>query len=210
MQGKINPVVVEHFYKYRLQQTNQGFLYLLKVMEAHVVMLAECKIIPQDVAKKLLVEIKDLNDRTPELDPKLEDLYINFEDIITKKLGAEVSGYLPAARSRNDVEASMWRMELREKLFQLADSLLAMINVLHRRAHETADYVFPGYTYRQQAQPVTIGSTTFLGIAAPLLRDVERIIDCVARFNYGPLGAAALAGTGYPIDRKLNRSVAGI
>ncbi|MGI6630291.1 MAG: argininosuccinate lyase [Bacillota bacterium] len=208
VQGKINPVVVEHYYGHRLEKSNQSFAYLLQVMEAHVVMLTDCKIIPQDVAKKLLEAIEELYGKTPELDPKLEDLYINFESILTSKLGAEVSGYLPVARSRNDVEAAMWRIELREKLFQMSDSILALVDVLHRRAEETADYVFPGYTYRQQAQPVTLGHY-LLGIAAALLRDVERVIDCVSRFNYGPLGAAALAGTGYGIDRELTSRLLG-
>ncbi|MEL7567007.1 MAG: argininosuccinate lyase [Dehalobacterium sp.] len=208
VQGKINPVVVEHYYSHRLEKSNKSFAYLLQVMEAHVIMLAECKIIPEGAAKKLLGAIEDLNGKNPELDPRLEDLYINFEAIITSKLGVEVSGYLPVARSRNDVEAAMWRIELREKLFQMADSILDMISVLHKRAAETADYVFPGYTYRQQAQPVTMGHY-LLGIAAPLLRDIERIIDCVSRFNYGPLGAAALAGTGYGINRGLTSSLLG-
>lgn len=208
VQGKINPVVIKHYYSHRLEKSNESFDYLLQVMEAHVIMLTECKIIPQSAAKKLLGAIEDLNGKTPELDPSLEDLYINFEAIITSKLGAEVSGYLPVARSRNDVEAAMWRIELREKLFQMADSLLDMINVLHNRVVETADYLFPGYTYRQQAQPVTMGHY-LLGIAAPLLRDVERAIDCVSRFNYGPLGAAALAGTGYGINRELTSNILG-
>lgn len=208
VQGKMNPVVIEHYYSDRLEKSNQSFAYLLQVMEAHVIMLTECKIIPRSAAKKLLGAIEDLNGKTPKLNPGLEDLYINFEAIITAKLGGEVSGYLPVARSRNDVEAAMWRIELREKLFKMADSLLAMVNVLHKRAEETAAYLFPGYTYRQQAQPVTMGHY-LLGIAASLLRDVERVIACVCRFNYGPLGAAALAGTGYGINRELTASLLG-
>lgn len=120
---------------------------------------------------------------------------------MTDEVGEEVCSYLPVARSRNDVEATMWRMELQERMMALADALLDMVAVLHKRAEETIDWIFPGYTYHQQAMPVTLGFH-LIGIAAPLLRDVERILECVDRFDRNPLGAAALAGTEYAIDRE--------
>jgi argininosuccinate lyase len=83
-----------------------------------------------------------------------------------------------------------------------------MITVLHERIEETAGFVFPGYTYGQQAQPTTMGHH-LLGIAAPFFRDLERIIACVDRFNRNPLGAAALCGSSYPIDRELTARLLG-
>ena len=200
IQGKINPVVVQYYYGPRFAKSGDSFQYLLTVMEAHVVMLKEEKIIPEDVASKLLHVMEGLNDNKPQLDPGLEDLYINLEHLITQEVGEDVCSYLPVARSRNDVEAAMWRMELRERMFMLADALLALIEALQKRAEETIDWIFPGYTYHQQAMPITMGFH-LLGISAPLLRDLKRILECVERFNKNPLGAAALAGTEYPINR---------
>lgn len=200
-QGNINPVVVKYYYGPRMAKSDGSFQYLVTVMEAHVVMLSEQGIIPESAAAKLLRVMEQWHHAEPELDPSLEDMYINLEHLITKEIGAEICSYLPVARSRNDVEAAMWRMELRERLYILADALLDMVSVLHRRAEETADWIFPGYTYHQQAQPITMGFY-LLGIAAPLLRHTQRIIECVDRFNRNPLGAAAMSGTEYPINRE--------
>ena len=208
VQGNINPVVVKHYYGPRFEKSHTSFPYLLKVMKAHAVMICAQGIISREAAGQILAAMGEWDNVTPELDPRLEDLYLNFEHLLTAKVGAEVCGQLPVARSRNDVEAAMWRIELRETLFKLADALQHMITVLHERANETADFIFPGYTYGQQAQPVTMGHH-LLGIAAPLLRDLERIIACVDRFNLNPLGAAALCGSSYPIDRKLTAALLG-
>ena len=120
-----------------------------------------------------------------------------MEHLLAQELGPDVSGHLPVARSRNDVEASMWRMELREKLAALADELLRHIGILGERADLAADALMPVYTYDQQAQPATLGFT-LSAYSAALLRDVERILDCIRRLDCCPLGAAAAAGTGYP------------
>lgn len=135
-------------------------------------------------------------------------MYINLEHLITQEVGEEICSYLPAARSRNDVEAAMWRMELRDRLVILAQALLDMAAVLHRRAEDTADWIFPGYTYHQQAMPITMGFH-LLGLSAPLLRDVQRILECVDRFNQNPLGAAAMSGTEYPISRECTGELLG-
>ena len=200
-QGNINPVVVQYYYGPRMAKSNGSFDYLVKVMEAHVVMLGEQKIIPAAAAAKLLEVMERWQNFQPELDPSLEDLYINLEHLMTQAAGEDICSYLPAARSRNDVEAAMWRIELRERLFLLADALLDMAAVLHKRARETIDWIFPGYTYHQQAMPITMGFH-LTGVAAPLLRDVRRIVECVDRFNRNPLGSAAMSGTAYPISRK--------
>lgn len=208
IQGKINQVLIEHYYGPRIKQSLKTFLYLVKVMEAHVVMLDECKIIPRKSALALANALSNWQSKIPHLDPNLEDLYINLESLLISELGENISGYLPIARSRNDVEASMWRIQLREELARLAFSSLDLVNILHKRAEETIDYIMPGYTYGQQAQPITLGHY-LTGIALPLLRSVDRIIDCINRFNKGPLGAAAIAGTSYPINRLTTATLLG-
>ena len=208
VQGKINPVAVKYFYGPRFENAHTSFGYLLQVMKAHAVMIHKQGIISGKVAGQLLRAMQEWDNTVPELDPRLEDLYLNFEHLLTARVGADVCGQLPVARSRNDVEAAMWRIELRESLFTLADSLHHMITILHERIKETAGFVFPGYTYGQQAQPITVGHH-LLGIAAAFLRDLERILACVDRFNLNPLGAAAFCGSSYPIDRKLTARLLG-
>lgn len=200
IQGKINQVAVDHYYGPRVEKSLNTFPYLVQVMEAHLVMLDECGIIPREASTKLARALSRWREKMPKLDPHLEDLYINLESLLITELGSTISGYLPIARSRNDVEASMWRLQLREELLKLAFSTVELINILHNRAAETIEYLMPGYTYGQQAQPVTLGHY-LTGIALPLLRSIDRIIDCINRFNQGPLGSGALAGTSYPINR---------
>lgn len=208
IQGKINPVVVKYYYGPRMEKADRSFPYLIRVMEAHVLMLEKQKIIPQNIAKKLVQVMEGWNGQTPQLDPSLEDLYINMEHLMTKEAGKDVCSYLPVARSRNDVEAAMWRIELREKLFLLGDALEDLVKTLHQRAEETVDYIFPGYTYGQQAQPINMGFQ-LAGYSAPMLRHLERILECVDRFNKNPLGAAAMSGTEYPIDREYTAELLG-
>jgi argininosuccinate lyase len=208
VQGKINPVVVEHYYADRFDRSHASFPYLLKVMKAHAVMLGSRKIIPPEVAASLLAGMQSFGGDIPELDPKLEDLYINFEHLLARKVGKDICGHLPVARSRNDVEAAMWRIELRERMLVLVDSLRVMVDTLHKRVRESSSYVFPGYTYGQQAQPVTMGHH-LLGFSSALLRDMERILACVGRFDLNPLGSAALCGSSYPVDRKLTAALLG-
>lgn len=200
IQGKINPVVVKYYYGPRMEKADRSFPYLVQVMEAHVLMLNEQGIIPEEVTVPLVRTLEKWGKKIPKLDPLLEDLYINLEHLMAQEVGEEVCSYLPVARSRNDVEAAMWRIELRENMFKLAESCKVLIDILHLRATETKDYIFPGYTYGQQAQPISMGFH-LLGFVAPLLRSMERIIECVERFNKNPLGAAAMSGTEYPIDR---------
>ena len=208
IQGKIHPVAVDNYYGPKLLKSCDSLPYLVKVLKAHVVMLAERDIIPKKAAGQLLTALSEIGSHQLELDPTLEDLYINLENYLVKQVGPETSGFMPVARSRNDVESTMWRIELREKLLRLAQSVLAVITTINDRAEETKESLMPGYTYGQQAQPVTMGHY-LSGISAMLLRDVERIFDCINRFNYCPLGAAALAGTSYPIDRGFTASLLG-
>ncbi len=211
-QGSMHPVVVEDYSRRRMGNLGASSVYLLRVMSAHAVMLARRAIIPQPaaaaLARTLALWVEQGGIPPERLDPALEDLYINMEHLLAQELGPEVSGHLPVARSRNDVEASMWRMELREKLAALADELLRHVAILGERADLAADALMPVYTYDQQAQPATLGFT-LSAYSAALLRDVERILDCIRRLDYCPLGAAAVAGTGYAIDRELTARLLG-
>ncbi|MCL2121244.1 MAG: lyase family protein [Clostridiales bacterium] len=203
-QGGIHPVVLEHYYQNFVASSASSSGYLLDVMRAHVCMLAKQSIIPLAAGARLadtLTGWRKVGGLTEDkLDPALEDLYINMEHLLKKELGEEIAGHLPVARSRNDVEAAMWRMELREKLSVLALTALAHCAVLDRRAGEHAGSLMPGYTYHQQAMPVTLGFQLSC-VSTAMLRDIGRIVDCIERLDASPLGSAALSGTGHDIDR---------
>ncbi|MFI5341521.1 MAG: argininosuccinate lyase [Candidatus Methylomirabilales bacterium] len=203
VQGQLNPTTVRYYYGPRIEKARPSLPYLVRVLQAHVVMLAETGIIPRSAAAAILKTLGNLAGAGPgalSLDPTLEDMYINLEKKLTTELGSEVAGYMPVARSRNDVEAAMWRIELREDVVRLTRAVTALALLMAERAGETAGYVMPGYTYGQQAQPTTAGHY-LSAVCAELLRDAERFTDACRRLNLNPLGAAAFAGTGWPIDR---------
>ncbi len=211
-QGQMHAVVIKDYSERRMGNLGASSGYLLKVMAAHAVMLAQRAIIPRPAAAALAKTLKrwaaEGGILAEKLDPALEDFYVNMEHLLALELGQEISGQLPVARSRNDVEAAMWRIELREKLAALADELLKHVAILGARAELTAEAVMPAYTYDQQAQPATLGFT-LSGYSAALLRDADRVLDCIRRLDLCPLGAAATAGTGYPIDRALTAKLLG-
>ena len=203
VQGQLNPITVRYYYGPRIEKARLSLPYLVRVLQAHVVMLAETGIIPRSAAAAILKTLGSLAGAGPGAlspDPTLEDMYINLEKKLTAELGSEVAGYMPVARSRNDVEAAMWRIELREDVVRLTRAVTALALLMAERAGETAGYVMPGYTYGQQAQPTTAGHY-LSAVCAELLRDAERFTDACRRLNLNPLGAAAFAGTGWPIDR---------
>jgi argininosuccinate lyase len=139
--------------------------------------------------------------------PELEDIHMHVEARLTELIGAP-AGRLHTARSRNDQVALDVHLYLRDAIDQLDPLLLALLDVLTRRALEEAATVMPGYTHLQAAQPVTLGHH-LLAYAEMLERDRGRLIDCRKRANESPLGAAALAGTSFPIDRTMTAKALG-
>jgi argininosuccinate lyase len=129
----------------------------------------------------------------------LEDVHFNIERRLTSLVG-DAGKRLHTARSRNDQVATDVRIWLREAIDALAAQLVAMRRALQDLAERYADAIMPGFTHLQVAQPVTFGHH-LMAYDAMLARDRERLRDCRKRVNVLPLGSAALAGTGFPIDR---------
>merc|ERR1712034_26972 len=117
-----------------------------------------------------------------------------------KEIIGEPAGRLHTGRSRNDQVATDFKLWVRDQLDAAADGLTALIRALLAQAEAGADWVMPGFTHLQTAQPVTWGHH-MLAYVEMLGRDVSRFADARARMNECPLGAAALAGTSFPIDR---------
>lgn len=129
----------------------------------------------------------------------LEDIHMNVEARLKDLIG-DAAGRLHTARSRNDQVATDFRLWVRRAIDDLSVELKDLIHALIDRADEHAATIMPGYTHLQPAQPVTFGHH-LLAYVEMLGRDLGRLTDCRARLNECPLGAAALAGTSFPIDR---------
>jgi argininosuccinate lyase len=129
----------------------------------------------------------------------LEDIHMNIEARLTERIG-EAGRRLHTARSRNDQVATDFRLWVREAIDALSAATTALMRALATRAAEHAADPMPGFTHLQTAQPVTFGHH-LLAYVEMLARDRGRLADCRRRLNECPLGAAALAGTSFPIDR---------
>ncbi|TQV83936.1 argininosuccinate lyase [Denitrobaculum tricleocarpae] len=137
----------------------------------------------------------------------LEDIHMNIEARLRELIG-DAAGRLHTARSRNDQVAVDVRLWVRDSLDQLDSKLAELQEALIEKAEVYADSVMPGYTHLQAAQPVTFGHH-LLSYVEMLGRDRGRVRDCRARLNECPLGAAALAGTSFPIDRQATAKALG-
>jgi argininosuccinate lyase len=139
--------------------------------------------------------------------PKLEDIHLNIESRLTDAIG-EAGKRLHTARSRNDQVALDFRMYVRDALDAFDTQLVALQVALAKKAETHADTIMPGFTHLQPAQPVTFGHH-LLAYVEMLARDRGRFADARRRLNECPLGAAALAGTSFPIDRHMTAQALG-
>ncbi len=138
---------------------------------------------------------------------ELEDIHMNIEHALTQRIG--VAGKkLHTGRSRNDQVATDIRLYVRDEIDAIMPIMQKYANGLLALAEEHAATIMPGFTHLQSAQPVTFGHHMMAWFEM-LWRDMQRLQDCRARLNYLPLGAAALAGTTYPIDREYTASLLG-
>jgi argininosuccinate lyase len=170
----------------------------------HVAMLAANGIVSQadaDAIEEGLDRIEDEYeaDGVPE-DPALEDIHMHVEHRLAELIGP-AAGRLHTARSRNDQVATDFRLWVRDAMDAADEGLAALQRALVTRAAEHAAAVMPGFTHLQSAQPVTLGHH-LLAYYEMLRRDRSRFADARVRMNECPLGSAALAGTGFPIDRE--------
>ncbi len=144
---------------------------------------------------------------TFEFKTELEDIHMNIEARLTERIG-DAAGRLHTARSRNDQVATDFRLWVRDAVDAADDALKALQTALIDQAEVHADWVMPGFTHLQAAQPVTAGHH-LLAYVEMFGRDRSRFSDARARLNESPLGAGALAGTGFPIKRDMTATALG-
>ncbi len=178
---------------------------------AHAKMLAHIDVITQDECDQIIDGLRQIKQKIEAEEfswsIKLEDVHMNIEAALTDLIG--ITGKkLHTGRSRNDQVATDIRLYLRDEIDHVLLELKRLQNALINLAEKEADTIMPGFTHLQTAQPVTFGHHMLAWFEA-LERDHSRFIDCRKRVNIMPLGAAALAGTTYPIDRHFTAQLLG-
>ncbi len=170
---------------------------------AHAKMLAKAGILTADEVSQILDGLEsirqDIIDDNFEWSVALEDVHMNIEAALTSRIG-DVGKKLHTGRSRNDQVATDIRLYVRGEIDLIAQLITKLQSALLGVAEREASTIMPGFTHLQTAQPVSFGHH-MMAWYEMLDRDYDRLLDCRKRVNLSPLGAAALAGTTYPIDR---------
>ena len=170
---------------------------------AHARMLAKIGVLTGEELEAIIEGLQKVKEEIDagqfRWDVALEDVHMHIEARLTRIIG-DVGKKLHTARSRNDQVATDVRLYLREEIDAISEQLLRLQTNLVKLAEEQADTIMPGFTHLQSAQPITFGHH-MMAWYEMLKRDHARLQDCRARVDVLPLGAAALAGTSYPIDR---------
>lgn len=176
--------------------------WLDEINKASIVMLAETGIVPKDVAARIAKGIAQViaDERSGKLQPRTSADYLDYEPRLIAAAGAEASR-LHTGRSRQDLASTIARMNLRDGLLQVMDALIALRQSLLKRAEEHVETIIPAYTHGVQAQPTTFAHY-LLAFESTLARATERLQQAYVRVNKCPLGAAALATSSFPLDRK--------
>lgn len=171
---------------------------------AHVLMLEKQKIIERDIAQKIIPVLLELHDEgIPEeaFDDSFEDVHAGVESLLIDEVGPDIGGRMHMGKSRNDEVATCIRIKLREDILKQMAALLKVREVLVALSEQHIDSVMPGFTHMQHAQPTTL-SHHLLAYEQAFSRDFDRLKETYVRVNQCPLGAAAFASTGYPINRE--------
>ncbi len=183
----------------------------IRASQAHANMLCACGILTDEEAEKIVSGLdavrQEIEEGRFEFRREYEDIHMAVEARLTELIGP-IAGKLHTARSRNDQVATDFRLYVRGAIDHIGAQLAALQLALARKAEAHAGTLMPGFTHMQTAQPVTFGHHC-LAYVEMLARDRGRFADARKRVNESPLGAAALAGTSFPIDRDMTAAELG-
>lgn len=206
------PSYTENVLADSFEDAKQYFLQaLLEVDYAHGIMLAEQKIINDEELKMLLKALRalDLNQiRATKYDGSYEDLFFLLQREITKNCDPDVAGKLHTARSRNDIDVTIYRLRLRQDTLRLLEATMNLRHTMLNLAAQHHETLIPAYTHTQPAQPSTLAHF-LLAIAENLRRDIVRLQRAFENMNYSPMGACAITTTGFPINRERTSELLG-
>lgn len=181
---------------------HNGYTELIYLNKAYALMLNETNIINVEEARLILdgLNMTEKSLKAEDLTGQLEDLYFNFEHEFLENTG-DVGGKLHAGRSRNDIHSTLTRMIVRKKILEVTENVIGFMVTINEKSKEHIDTVITGYTHLQPAQPITFGHYC-QAVTAFLSRCIERLFLAYSMTNQSPFGAAALAGTGFDVDRE--------
>ncbi len=184
---------------------------LIEIHYAHTLMLARKEIIPEATAQGCIRGLDEL-DRgalsSVPYDGKTEDLFFFVEEALERLCGRVVAGSMHTARSRNDIDITLYRMCLRSEILSIVRNLSAAREVLLGIARRHLATLMPAYTHTQPAQPITFAHY-LLAVIELMGRDERRLQAAYATVNRSPLGACAISTTGFPIDREFTADLLG-
>ncbi len=167
--------------------------------------LARAGIIKKSEASKIAKALREIDAAITEgkftFEVELEDIHTNIEAALMKKVGADIGGKLHTGRSRNDQVTLDMRMYVRDEVIEIVEGIREFQKALVGLAEENSEVIMPGFTHMQHAQPVLFAHH-MLAYYEMLCRDEARVMDCYYSADVMPLGSGALAGTGFPIDRR--------
>ena len=210
--ARFAPEYVKHVLNDNFEDAKAFFLApLMQIHYAHLVMLASTQIIAASDAHTLRAALDGIsqNDvRCATFDSSCEDLFFYVERLIVSACGEDTAGRLHTARSRNDIDMTMYRMRQRELVLVLLSASLDLRGRLLDLAEKHRDTIFAVHTHTQRAQPTTVAHY-LLAVVEQLERDASRVKSAYERTNRSPLGACAITGTGFPIDRELTARLLG-
>lgn len=193
-----------HFDKTLIKQDIEGSI-------AHAKMLAQQNIIApkesDDIIAGLERILTDFEDGKVEFDVSLEDIHLNIEHELIKRIG-DTGGKLHTGRSRNDQVATDMHLYTKEQVSMIIELITSFQTTIVNVAEQHVDTIMPGYTHLQRAQPISFAHH-LLTYYWMLERDKGRFHDSLKRIDISPLGAAALSGTTYPIDRQMTQELLG-
>ncbi|GAA5628214.1 argininosuccinate lyase [Brucella sp. NBRC 12953] len=177
---------------------------LRRIDRAHLVMLVETAILDRDLAAQIAVALQAIDQ---EINPaeliytgEVEDFFFLIEKELKARIGADVAGRLHTARSRNDIDHTLFKLGLKKRIDALLQKSRHLLDVLLAAVEREQTTLIVAYTHGQPAQPTTFGH--YLAAATEvLIRDIERLEAARAIVNQSPMGAAAITTTGFPIDR---------
>ena len=178
---------------------------LHKINIAHGIMLKEQGLLTKNEANSIIQGLISINEDKPymdiEFDGTFEDLFFLVEQELGKRIGSEVAGKLHTGRSRNDMEHTMFRIQLRSRLIGLLKNYNALLGEFINRAERGIDEIVLLYTHGQPAQPSTLAHYLSAAIEF-ILNDIERIHGALKSVDMSPMGAAAITTSGFPLNRE--------
>ena len=209
---KFAPEYVTHVLNENFEDAKELLLSpLMAINYAHLVMLAEQGIISAADARALRDALNGISlecVRDVRYDGTYEDLFFYIERLIDQACGPDVSGRLHTARSRNDLAMTMYRMWQRERILTLGQAVLDLRQALLMLAVRHRETIYAAHTHTQPAQPTTVAHY-LMAIVEQLERDSTRLLAAFDSTNRNPLGACAITGTGFPINRDTTSELLG-